>query len=72
MLLRYSHRWFVGEEYAMAKWRKSTRSAGQNACVELRSTAEGFQIRDSKLDERSPVFDLAGSDLAGLLRMTKS
>ncbi|MQM24220.1 DUF397 domain-containing protein [Glycomyces albidus] len=56
----------------MAKWRKSTRSAGQNACVELRSTAEGFQIRDSKLDERSPVFDLTGSDLAGLLRMTKS
>lgn len=56
----------------MSAWRKSTRSAGEMNCVELRGTAGGFQVRDSKLDERSPVLDLTGADLTGLLRAAKA
>jgi hypothetical protein len=56
----------------MTKWRKSTRSGAENACVELRGTTRGFQVRDSKLDERSPVLDLTGDDLVGLLRSATS
>lgn len=44
----------------------------EGACVELRSATGGFQVRDSKLEERSPVFDLSGKDLIGLLRTTKA
>ena len=56
----------------MSTWRKSTRSTGDGACVELRSTPAGFQVRDSKLDERSPILNLTGSDLGGLLRNAKA
>jgi hypothetical protein len=52
------------------KWRKSSRSgngeAGSN-CVEARATAAGFQVRDSKLSEDSPVFGLAQGDFVALL-----
>lgn len=56
----------------MSKWRKSTRSANQGSCVELRSSARGFQVRDSKLGDNSPILNLSGSDLTGLLRNTKA
>ncbi|WP_205327937.1 DUF397 domain-containing protein [Glycomyces sp. YM15] len=50
-------------------WRKSSRSgAGENACVEARVAAVGFQLRDSKLGGTSPIFSLAASDFTGLLR----
>ncbi|MCD0442256.1 DUF397 domain-containing protein [Glycomyces sp. A-F 0318] len=53
-------------------WRKSTRSGGDNNsdCVELTvcDDSDGFHVRDSKLGDASPVFDLAASDLASLLR----
>lgn len=54
-----------------AGWRKSSRSSGQpdTDCVEARAIAEGFQVRDSKLGEGSPVFDLETSDFTGLLRI---
>jgi hypothetical protein len=53
-------------------WRKSSRSQGNGGnCVEARPAAEGFQVRDSKLDEESPVFDLAPGDFVGLLRAAR-
>lgn len=50
-------------------WRKSTRSSGtgSNNCVEARSSAGAFQVRDSKLGQVSPVFDLPAADFVGLL-----
>jgi hypothetical protein len=53
-------------------WRKSTRSGGDNnsECIELSSCddSDGFHVRDSKLGDASPVFDLAATDLVSLLR----
>lgn len=52
-------------------WRKSAHSGadGDSDCVELASCADaaGFHVRDSKLGDGSPVFDLAESDLTALL-----
>lgn len=51
-------------------WRRSTRSGPTNDsnCVEVSAcTDNGFHLRDSKLGDGSPVFDLAGADLAALL-----
>ncbi|WP_100448933.1 DUF397 domain-containing protein [Glycomyces xiaoerkulensis] len=52
-------------------WRKSSHSGGDNNsnCVELSPCADsGFHVRDSKLGEGSPVFDLDSTDFAALLR----
>jgi hypothetical protein len=54
-------------------WRKSSRSSASGAdqnCVEARSYEGQFQVRDSKLGHDSPVFDLAASEFASLLRAT--
>ncbi|GAA2153470.1 MULTISPECIES: DUF397 domain-containing protein [Glycomyces] len=53
-----------------APWRKSSRSSGaaDTECVEARAVAADFQVRDSKLGDTSPVFDLKASDFTGLLR----
>lgn len=50
-------------------WRKSSRSnsTGDQNCVEARRADGQFQVRDSKLGEGSPIFDLTGEDLKGLL-----
>nr|WP_081687221.1 DUF397 domain-containing protein [Glycomyces tenuis] len=51
-------------------WRKSSRSdnASSANCVEARHLTAGFQVRDSKLGHKSPVFDLSTSDFAALLK----
>jgi hypothetical protein len=54
----------------LTAWRKSTRSGGDgnSECVELAACADaGFHIRDSKLGDSSPVFDLDRDDLTALL-----
>ncbi|MFG3341159.1 DUF397 domain-containing protein [Glycomyces sp. NPDC048151] len=53
-----------------ADWRKSSRSSNSadSACVEARAAERGFQVRDSKLGEGSPIFDLKTADFAGLLK----
>ncbi|WP_369432061.1 DUF397 domain-containing protein [Glycomyces amatae] len=52
-------------------WRKSTLSGGTNTsdCVEVSpcSDSDGFHLRDSKLGDGSPVFDLTSADLRSLL-----
>ncbi|GAA2264026.1 hypothetical protein GCM10009853_016680 [Glycomyces scopariae] len=60
-------------EARLAPWRKSSRSDGaaNSNCVEARPAASGFQVRDSKLGEGSPIFDLPEGDFTGLLRAAR-
>ena len=53
-------------------WRKSTRSgdSGPN-CVEARTSEGEFQVRDSKLGDDSPIFDLATEEFKSLLRAAR-
>ncbi|THV27955.1 DUF397 domain-containing protein [Glycomyces paridis] len=50
-------------------WRKSSRSSGNNNsdCVEARRQDGTFQVRDSKLGESSPIFDLGAAEFKSLL-----
>lgn len=53
-------------------WRKSSRSQGNGGnCVEARPDNEGFQVRDSKLGDDSPIFGLAATDFQSLLRAAR-
>lgn len=54
-------------------WRKSTRSSSgsDGNCVEIAPCSDaGFHLRDSKLGDTSPLFDLSAKDLAALLDAT--
>lgn len=55
-------------------WRKSTRSAdsGNGNCVEARAAEAGFEIRDSKLNDESPIFGLSVTDFNGLVSGIKA
>ena len=49
------------------KWRKSSRSGGNGQCVETRRDT-GFELRDSKLGDRSPILTgLDADDWRGFL-----
>ncbi|HLR97806.1 MAG TPA: DUF397 domain-containing protein [Jiangellaceae bacterium] len=53
-------------------WRKSSRSQGDGGnCVEARTDKAGFQVRDSKLGESSPIFGLATEDFKAVLRAAR-
>lgn len=51
-------------------WRKSTRSSsqGNGDCVEARKSEGAYQVRDSKLGESSPIFDLSAQEFVSVLR----
>jgi hypothetical protein len=51
-------------------WRKSSRSSnsGDQNCVEARRSGGVFQVRDSKLGNDSPIFDLQPGDYLSALR----
>jgi hypothetical protein len=57
-------------EARVAPWRKSSKSSGaqDSDCVEARPASTGFQVRDSKLGDESPILDLGTADFTGLLR----
>jgi len=49
-------------------WRKSTRSGSQgNDCVEARYDGGEFQVRDSKLGDASPIFEMRPEDFTAIL-----
>lgn len=50
-------------------WRKSSRSnsTGDNNCVEARVSEGAFQVRDSKMGNDSPIFDLDEKEFGSLL-----
>lgn len=55
----------------VSQWRKASYSAdpadyGQH-CVESRTAGSGFQIRDSKLGDDSPIFTVPATAYAALL-----
>lgn len=53
-------------------WRKSSRSANSGGnCVEARSNDGQLQVRDSKLGDASPVFDLNPTEFESLLRAAR-
>ena len=50
-------------------WRKAKASGGQgDNCVEVRMREGSFQVRDSKLGDASPIFDLSHDTLTALIR----
>ena len=54
------------------QWRKSSRSQGNGGnCVEARVGERGFQVRDSKLGDSSPIFDLRSEEFVSLLRAAR-
>ncbi|WP_205327650.1 DUF397 domain-containing protein [Glycomyces sp. YM15] len=52
-----------------ARWRKSSRSAdsGNGNCVEARAHDGAFDVRDSKLNDASPIFTIPTGDFQALL-----
>ncbi|GLZ78246.1 hypothetical protein Afil01_30530 [Actinorhabdospora filicis] len=49
-------------------WRKSSRSGGQSGqCVEARTHAGRYEVRDSKLAEGSPILAMSADDWRGFL-----
>ena len=47
-----------------SRWRKSTKSGGQGACVEVRLTDGTVQVRDTKLGEASPILPFTATQWA--------
>jgi len=52
---------------ASTGWRKSTRSGGQNGCVEINRVPGYAGVRDSKLGDASPVLVFSGTALQAML-----
>lgn len=55
-----------------AVWRKSTRSEGQNGCVEVTNAVPGWiGVRDSTLGPTSPILAFTATEWTALLATAK-
>jgi hypothetical protein len=53
-------------------WRKARKSADQGGnCVEARTNRGAFEVRDSKLGDESPIFELGAQEFVSLLRAAR-
>jgi len=53
-------------------WRKSTRSAAQNCCLEVTAEVTGWiGVRDTKLGARSPVLAVSTGQWTAMLAVAK-
>ena len=52
-------------------WIKASRSANGGECVEMRSTTQAVQVRDSKAQDRGPILTLAPAAFATWLEWAK-
>ena len=53
-------------DLSTARWRKSSRSADANVCVEVAFAGQGAALRDSKQAD-GPVLTVPAASLAGLV-----
>lgn len=61
------------EARALPAWRKSSRSGSQGGqCVEARTLSGGYQVRDSKLGNASPILGVDRAEFTALLTDLKS
>jgi len=60
----------MSPDLTSAIWRKSTKSNGQNACVEVATVDHAIAVRDSK-DLAGPVLIFNHRDWASFLTATK-
>lgn len=56
----------------MSEWRKATASNAEGACVELRPTKEGVDVRDSKLGNASPILSFTKAEFLAFLQGAKA
>jgi len=57
---------------ATTGWFKSSRSGGQNGCVEVNLTVPGYAgVRDSKLGDASPVLVVTRKALQAMLGLVR-
>ncbi len=55
-----------------ARWRKSSRSNGTGACVEVGLTESATGVRDTKLGDASPILVFPRDQWTSFLRSVKS
>ena len=53
------------------QWIKASRSAGDNACVEMRRTGKCVEVRDTKQREQGPVLGMTREGFSAWLALAK-
>ncbi|WP_019852635.1 DUF397 domain-containing protein [Actinopolyspora mortivallis] len=59
-------------DFSQARWRKSTRSNGSGACVDVGIAPSAAGVRDTKLGEDSPILAFTRSQWSSFLTTIKS